>query len=574
MQLKNDTCRKRAIELLRTVSLLETRCDFKGPGDYISMQLWLPSHKTVLLSLLVVFTLQIAISVIMRFHSSTPALFGSLSTFISFGTSQSSYNPNASCGGNTTVDLSWHRPISSDINSLRSAINGSGIYGFIFNSSQGPLDTYNWCYMPHTSPATYPKVNDSSYKLEYVEVIHRHHKRTPYAANTFPEEGYAWYCDDEGLFYGGKPINSTGNGSADTYWSVYTSPSNPLRPEGFNGTCQFPQITREGLDDSHQHGIDLMAVYGDMLGFLPAEYDPAVVSYRVTNNVITSQVASMLIAGMYPSRSDKDTALLIQPNSIDSLEPAYTCSSASALFSSYGSGSDSPAWLEHINASASLFTRLDALSGVNSNASDWHMSFDHYFDNLSARLCHQKPLPCNLQNTTDCVTIEEAEEVFRLGEYEYSFIYRDSNESLPASVGSYGIWVAELAQNLRHAMGDGPSSVNSTSGDKVRYRHNVAHDGSVSRLLSILQLEKMVWPGMGAEVVFELHSKDGCFFLRVLWGGQVLHSSNPSLGVVDMIPIDTVLAYFDGLVGVGANKIPGICQTPGCEVDGEGCADD
>lgn len=39
-----------------------------------------------------------------------------------------------------SVDLSWHAPISSTINSLSSAINGTGIYGFVFNSSTLPKD--------------------------------------------------------------------------------------------------------------------------------------------------------------------------------------------------------------------------------------------------------------------------------------------------------------------------------------------------------------------------------------------------------------------------------------------------
>lgn len=37
-----------------------------------------------------------------------------------------------------SVDLSWHAPISSRINSLSLAINGTGTYGFIFNSSTLP----------------------------------------------------------------------------------------------------------------------------------------------------------------------------------------------------------------------------------------------------------------------------------------------------------------------------------------------------------------------------------------------------------------------------------------------------
>lgn len=534
----------------------------------------LPSYEVVFATLLLLFTLQQVVSIIMRFSKSQSPLFAALS-YISYSHAQN----------NSTVDLGWYPPAQTDINNLSFVINGTGIDGFVFNSSQDPAGvpygTYNWCNMPHVRVQEYPRVN-SSFQLEYVEIIHRHHKRTPYAANAFPVESYPWYCNDEGLFYGGKPLDPYGNNSASTYWNVYTSPSNPLVPEGFNGTCQFPQITRGGLDDSHQHGVDLKGVYSGLLNFIPETYNPNVVSWRVTNNVITSQVASMLIAGMYPGRSEQDQPLLIQPDSIDSLEPAYTCEVASSMYSAYGSGSSSPTWLQHLNDASGLYATLDALSGVNLNASDWHMSFDHYFDNLSARLCHSKPLPCNITNTTDCVTMEEADEVFRLGEYEYSFQYRDYNWTLPAAVGLYGIWVAELAQNFRHAMGDGPSAVNVTS-EKVRYRHNVAHDGSVSPLLAILQIEKMVWPGMGAEVVFELYSKPGApsyygsssssgYYLRVLWGGQVLRSSNPSLGVMDMVHIETVLAYFDGLVGVGASKIPGICQTPECDVDGEGCA--
>jgi 2-phosphoxylose phosphatase len=507
-----------------------------------------PSPRILVLSLLGMLTVQAVISTVMRYSQGVPAL---LVAALSTGRSEQ-VGSAASCGSHAPVDLNWHPPIESNINNLEKVVNGSGTYGFIFNSSHGPLDTYNWCNMPHVHPSTYTKVNDT-YKLEYVEVIHRHHKRTPYASNTFPVENYPWYCDDSALFYGGKPINPYGNTTTDTYWKEYMSPSNPFHPTGFLGTCQFPQIPRGGLDDSHQHGADLKAVYSDMLGFLPKQYNANLVSFRVTNNVITSQVASMLIAGMFPDRANSHTPLLIQPATIDSLEPAYSCPAASNLFGSYGPGSNAQEWLEHLRDSADLFARLDALSGVDPNAQDWHKSWDHYFDNLSARLCHAKALPCKAHDGNDCVSMQDAEKVFRLGEYEYSFMYRDNSQSLPASVASYGVWIAELAQNLRGAMGE-------TSSSYVRYRHSVAHDGSISRLLSILQVERMVWPGMGAEVVFELYSRDGCDFLRVLWGGKTLLSSNPSLGSLDLVPVALVLDYFDGLVGQKARKIPDLCR--------------
>lgn len=381
------------------------------------------------------------------------------------------------------------------------------------------------------------------------EQIHRHHKRTPYASNTFPHETYSWYCDDEALFYYGAP--EPGDEAAAIKWQVYTSSANPLAPAGFNGTCQFPQISAGGLLDSRQHGMDLYGVYHDKLGFIPDGLDTSQVSFRVTNNQITSQVVSQVVIGMYPSANREATKVMIQPLSIDSLEPAYTCAAAAALYSSYGVGGNNTNWTAHLTDSTDLFAKLDAISGVNVSDSGWHQSFDHYFDNLSARLCHQKPLPCNATHPDLCITQEDADAVFRRGEYEYSFIYRDSPQSLVASTASFGIWMAELAANLRAAI---------AGTDTVIYRHNVAHDGSVARLLSILQIDVMVWPGMGSEVVFEMYEKDGEVFLRVLWSGEVLTSSNPSLGRMDLIPVDTFLAYVDRLVGVNAVKVPGLCS--------------
>ena len=72
----------------------------------------------------------------------------------------------------------------------------------------------------------------------------------------------------------------------------------------------------------------------------------------------------------------------------------------------------------------------------------------------------------------------------------------------------------------------------------------------------------MVWPGMGAEVIFELYKKQGCrgHWLRILWGGQVLQSSNPTLQAVDgMVDLDLFLGYIDGFVGLRASKVPGLC---------------
>ena len=196
-------------------------------------------------------------------------------------------------GGNnnsTTPIPQWHPPNSTQINNLSSVINGTGVYGFIFNTSDTPdgkYGTYNWCNMPHVRAQEYP-IPGPEYQLQYVEVIHRHHKRTPYAANSFPIEPYPWNCNDEGLFYYGEPLPADGSAAATpVYWNITTSPANPFNAPGFAGSCDFPQITCGGLEDSYQHGADLRAVYHDLLHFLPAAYSPATTSFSVTNNIIT-----------------------------------------------------------------------------------------------------------------------------------------------------------------------------------------------------------------------------------------------------------------------------------------------
>ncbi len=50
-------------------------------------------------------------------------------------------------------------------------------------------------------------------------------------------------------------------------------------------------------------------------------------------------------------------------------------------------------------------------------------------------------------------------------------------------------------------------------------------------------------------------------YIRVLFGGQVLKSSNPSLGLIDMLPVETLLAYFDGLAGKGASLVVQKCNS-------------
>ncbi|KXS09667.1 phosphoglycerate mutase-like protein [Gonapodya prolifera JEL478] len=445
------------------------------------------------------------------------------------------------------VDLSWRPPSASAVSNLTQVLNGPGV-PTIFNSSKTSFKDYgiyNYCNMPHVRAREYPFANDT-YELKYVEIIHRHHKRTPYQSNTFPVENIAWQCSDTKTFYYADK-KSGDEIATPSYWVMYTDPANPLNTTGYIGSnCQFPQITADGLEDALEHGRDLFKVYGDKLDFLRDDSVKNEVIFRVTSNVITSQVAGAIIQGMFP---DAETVPLYQqPSAVDSLQPQYSCSYADNIRSAYqGTNAN---WTAHLNATVNLFAKLDAISGVNPKDSGWHSWFDHYFDALSSRKCHGKPLPCSITNSSNCITEADAQEVFRLGLYEYSYIFRDAPNSLEYVRTKYGLFFVELVSHIRAAI---------AKSSPIKYRHNVAHDGSISPLLGFLQVDQMVWPGMGAEVAFELfkNKKTNGYVVRVLWGGKVLRSSN--LGPIDMIPADDFIGYVEGLTGVNGSYIVQKC---------------
>jgi hypothetical protein len=71
------------------------------------------------------------------------------------------------------VSLEWHAPNATVINNLTQVVGGSGVYGYIYNSSNTPAAAYglyNWCNMPHVRATEYKK-SPSEYKLQYVEVV-------------------------------------------------------------------------------------------------------------------------------------------------------------------------------------------------------------------------------------------------------------------------------------------------------------------------------------------------------------------------------------------------------------------
>ena len=95
----------------------------------------------------------------------------------------------------------------------------------------------------------------------------------------------------------------------------------------------------------------------------------------MTNNPITSQVASGLVKGLFPLSVGSSIAVHIQSSSFDSLEPTYPCAKATQLLSTI---TQTQAWNDHLKAAAGVFAQLDKVSGIAPSDGGWHASFDQY----------------------------------------------------------------------------------------------------------------------------------------------------------------------------------------------------
>lgn len=378
---------------------------------------------------------------------------------------------------------------------------------------------YNYCNMPHVRPETYEV--PQGYTLDYVEVIHRHHKRTPYASNLFPKEDILFECRGRDYYYADvADCNLRGDPAPPSrlFWDTYVDNDNPFA--ALNSTCQFPQITEGGLLDAIAHGTDLARVYRDKLGFLPVAPDNST-QFFATTNVISSHTLLAVMLGEFPWLNGSHV-VNVQEKLLDYLEPAFLCPGGDTVKKNI---TTLLLWARHLQKSQGLYERLDHVTGVDPLDAGWHSSFDHYFDSLLHRVCHGLPFPTGIK-------YKEVQQVFHNGHWEYNNTYRGSSEAARLSLAKYGVFVGKLSRNL---------AAKAANQSEVAYRHSVAHDGSVAPLLGILGAQEILWPGMGAEVVFEMWLKAGELFVRVLYGGEVLKTEG---GALDMVPLPRFLSRF------------------------------
>lgn len=273
------------------------------------------------------------------------------------------------------------------------------------------------------------------------------------------------------------------------YAKTYTDSSNPFAMESVQGTCQYPQLTVGGLLDGYQHGRDIRALYGDKLGLLPSYPDERKVWFRSSSSPLTQDSAGGVLRGIWPFHYGA-VPLHQQASSVDTVNGGYSCPAQSTVLSAIES---SDKWKEHMSATQPLRDTLATMFDANTNS--WMSTFDHFADNFQARLCNGYELPCSRSNPSQCVTQVQADEVFRAGDWEWNYYWRENENATLYIQLTEGLFIKEILGRIE-AVAHGKSD--------LVYSHNFVHDGDIGPVLGALGIEQLRWPAMASNIAFEI----------------------------------------------------------------------
>ena len=338
-------------------------------------------------------------------------------------------------------------------------------------------------------------------------------------------------CDDILPYLYAAP--QSGEAPLPVYAQTYTDLTNPFVLGYVNGTCQYPQLTIGGLLDGYEHGEDIWAVYGAKLGLIPFIPDSKKVWFRSTESPLTQQSAGGVLRGVWPTWPGP-LPLHQQTSSVDTVNEGFSCSNRGTVLSAIESTAE---WNEHLTVTAGLRSELGSLLGATD--SSWQDTFDHFSDNFQGRLCNGYELPCDFTDTSKCVTMAQADEVFRAGDWEWNYWWRNNANAKEYIQLVEGLFIGEILSHFQ-AIIDGKTS--------TVYSHVFVHDGDIGPVLGALGINQLRWPAMGSNIAFEIWRTEGresALFSRVLYCGQPVETIH---GTLDWLPLESLIAILQPYV--------------------------
>eukprot|EP00298_Acanthocystis_sp_HF-20_P011397 c19372_g1_i1.p1 GENE.c19372_g1_i1~~c19372_g1_i1.p1 ORF type:complete len:451 (+),score=153.94 c19372_g1_i1:22-1353(+) len=354
---------------------------------------------------------------------------------------------------------------------------------------------FGYCQAPYPTVASYvPPVNAT---LLNVQILVRHGDRSP--CNPLPIEDVFWDCDG---------VQEFRTVYRDTTYVNFIRDSDLQNGFLLNGTCYAGQLTPKGFQQQYAMGDSFRQIYSKYMQIIP----PAIY-VRSTNVERARQSGQAFLAGLLIGEFFGISINTAFDNTYDMLLPTTQYCPRLAEIADELVNSDG--WKQMHPQNNEILNQLNEICPT-ANLTSWQSSYDHYFDNLNARICHNFSLPCSPTNSSHCVTIELAQSLSELAIQEWNYVYGGYLGQEKSSLET-GFFINTLVQNMLNKINN-PANTPSIN-------LFAAHDETISMALSALNITQPIRPPYASNLAFELwQPKDTSKgnFIRVLSNGEFI----------------------------------------------------
>lgn len=293
------------------------------------------------------------------------------------------------------------------------------------------------------------------------------------------------------------------------------------------GNCSLGQLTEIGHEQHKIIGSHFRALYHDVYGFLPSEYNADDVWVRAINIPRCRQSAQSEIEGMFPrskahTSSEKSHDPQVQVVPVHTMDPntenmSPNFDACPNLINRIAAQQESPAWAAFNKATAGMTARiLDILKYTSASevGSTQYPFYIGVFDDFACRNCHDLGFPAGVDQSL-------FEDIVSAGTFTVNhWLFNETMASI-----AVGTFFGELLDAMDQVRSQGDNY----SGPILRLYGG--QDLTIAPLLNCLHVYNGVWPPYAAHLSLELWSETQSsssssstksYYVRLIYNGETL----------------------------------------------------
>jgi len=365
---------------------------------------------------------------------------------------------------------------------------------------------YNYCSSPFELSVT-----NTSYTLEFVQVITRHGDRT--TLTQLPGDHHVWQCNLSTFMAPVENMNPTA--SLGRIFRKNYLPGRELTP----GNCYAGELTSRGLQQHITYGENLRKLYVETYNFLPPTINSSLMGIRSTDIPRTLASAQGNSIGLYPAPEGTAQIPVIDMYTIDlNYENMFgnptLCPRMAQLLNEVDS---EPDYVAHMKGLVPLQQHLSQVLGIPlASLPDWPGLLDAF----QVMTCYNQSYP-ELDNDT-------IQQVFSAANWQWN--YQLNNTEL--AILQLGSFVTELVSNIQAFV---------KGVEMPKYLVFSGHDTTVGPVLATLGAYDGQWPPYASHIELELWNDEGDYYVQLKYQGEPITLSSCSAA---LCPLSQFLANF------------------------------